>query len=685
MIFRTFFRPVLPWALGFAVSAGMPAQGIREDRPAETQPRAQTAAPLKKLSLFSSGVGYFQHSGTFTGSTELSLSFSAETVSDALKSLVINDPDSSPSVSYPSEQTVPKTLRSLSVDLLGNPSVPDLLNSLKGAEIEITLPQPVRGRIMFVEFRPNFTADVQNAEPYLSVYTPQGVRTIAFSEMNGFAFMDPKLAGDLNRAMDLIMQSRDSETRRLTVKLPGTSRREVSLSYVIPAPVWKAAYRLDLAQSKPFLQGWAIVDNDSDTDWENIELSLVTGRPVSFIQNLYAPYRVSRPVVPLSIAGAASARTYDSGSDYAERAKMPAEAMAADEALTYSARAGAPAPQANSVAKVSVAGGSAETAQAQPAGDWFSFTVKKPVTLARRQSAMLPLVEGSVEAVKTLIFSGQKAALGRPMNPAVGAELTNTAGMKLPAGPITVYDGGTYAGDALLEFFPEAERRLIAYGEDLSVTGTAAQVSNRLVSSVTVRQGVMTIHRTLTYEKTYHFRNAGSESQRLIVEHPITSGTALIEPSAYEEKTDALYRFTRSLPRGTFDFTVREERPIAEAITLSMLNANSFASYTSNQEIPGEVRRALEGAVALLRKVDEAKRTLTELQNRRTRLTADQERTRKNLEAAGSQTQQGQEYLKRMASQDEEIDGLDGSISSAEEAVRSAQKDFDAYLAELAL
>ncbi|MDR0525360.1 MAG: DUF4139 domain-containing protein [Spirochaetaceae bacterium] len=686
MLLKTFFRASLPWVLSLAAAgAGLSAQAIRETRPGTpqtevySQPEAATqeSLPLKKLSLFSSGVGYFQHSGTIAGSGELALPFSAEAVNDALKSLVIKDPGSSPAVSYPSEQTLYQTLRSLSVDLLGSTNILDLLNSLKGAEIEAALPQPVRGRIMFAEHRLNPKSE--SSELYLSLYTDQGLRTIEFREMKGFAFTNPKLNADLTRALDLLMQSRDSDTRMLIVRLPGQASRNVSLSYVIPAPIWKVSYRLDLSQSQPFLQGWAIVDNDGDTDWENIELSLVTGRPVSFIQNLYPPYRVPRQVVPLGIAGAAEARSYASG-ESASSAADDKIAMKEAPQMSYSTAPNYSAPRASVVTA-----GAGETAQAQAAGDWFEFTIKKPVTLARRQSAMLPLVEGTVQAAKTLIFSGAKAAPGRPINPAVGAELVNTAGMKLPAGPITVYDGGTYAGDALIEFLPEGEKRLIAYGEDLSVTGSGTQISNRLVSSVTIRQGIMTIRRTLTYEKTYVFRNAGNETKRLIIEHPISAGTALIEPASYDEKTDTLYRFTCSLPQGSLNFTVREERPLTETITLAQLPLNSFVSYTANQEIPAEARRALEGAIALKQKADEAKKNLTELETRRTRLLAEQERTRKNLEAAGGETPPGQEYLKRLAAQDADIDALDETLGRAEQTLRAAEKDYDAYLAELSL
>src|SRR5581483_6983142 len=47
----------------------------------------------------------------------------------------------------------------------------------------------------------------------------------------------------------------------------------------------------------PMIQGWAVVDNTQDEDWENVRLSLIAGLPVSFVHDLYTPRYIKRPVV----------------------------------------------------------------------------------------------------------------------------------------------------------------------------------------------------------------------------------------------------------------------------------------------------------------------------------------------------------------------------------------------------
>jgi hypothetical protein len=474
----------------------------------------------------------------------------------------------------------------------------------------------------------------------------------------------------------------------LTLNLSGSGSRKVTLSYVIPSPVWKVSYRLDLGSTgsqSPLLQGWAIVDNDSDSDWNNVELSLVAGRPVSFIQNLYPPYYLSRPVLPLAIAGTAEAVTYDTGysqRNFAGAAPAPsvssmmqkesAEYVMADRDYTVSRAAGA------------MIEGGLNTASGAAAGDQFEFTIKTPVSLDRRMSAMLPLVESRIEAKKVIIVSGANAS-GRNRNPRLGAELTNTSGMKLPAGPITVYDGGTYAGDALIEFWNEGEKRLISFGDDLSVSGTVMDSTSRSMVSVTISGGVMTLNRSQEYLKTYTFKNSSRQIKNLVIEHPKNQGAVLEAPEA-DEETPSAYRFAMPLPADReFTVLVRETRPIMERVSILPLRQDAILSYASSQEIPAKVKDALRKAVDLKMAVTAAETAVTQAESRRSGFVAEQDRIRKNLEAAGNQTPQGQEYLKRLMSLDANIDTISAEIEKLKTDARNAQKAYEDYLGSLSL
>ncbi|MDR0324316.1 MAG: DUF4139 domain-containing protein [Treponema sp.] len=631
--------------------------------------QTENPLPLKRVVILTSGLAYYEHSGTLNSAANIVLPFRLDAVNDALKTLVINDSASAnPSVTYQSEQTLIQTLRSLSIDLSDEPGLPVILSRLRGAEVEIESPIPFTGRIAGIEYRQvGSSGYMETREPWLLLNTAQGIRPFNLKEISSISFKNPVIEQDLNRGLDLIAASRNSFSRLLSINLPGSGRRDVSISYVIPSPVWKVSYRLDLGAQRPLFQGWAIVDNDSDTDWANVQLSLVAGRPVSFIQNLYPPYYVSRPVLPLSIAGTAEAQTHDreySTSSADSRVMM--DYSLAEESVMAARQYSAPAQN--------VTGGTVTTAAGSEAGGQFEFTIKNPVSLDRRMSAMLPLVESQIEARGLLIYNGS----GR--YPRLGAEITNTSGMKLPAGPITVYDGGVYAGDALIEFWNENEKRLISFGEDLSVTAAAGNTSTRAVSSVTVSGGVMTINRSQTFTRTYTFINSGSAAKQLVVEHAKTAQTDLVSPAA-NEQTAAAYRFNVTLqPNRETILTVNERRPVSERITLLSQRPETILSYTTNDEIPPRVRQALQRAVELRQAVDAASQTVRNIETKRNSLISDQDRVRRNLEAAGSQTQQGQEYLRRLVALDSEIDTETANLERANANTRSAQQAYENYL-----
>jgi hypothetical protein len=609
-------------------------------------------------------------------------------------SLVLNDPSSaSPSVSYQSPNTLFQTLRSLKIDIVDNMDIANTLSLMRGAAVEITVPSPVSGRIMGVDYRQQRTpSGNETFESFLSLYTEQGIRRFSFADIITIKFKDPAIEADLNRALDLIAGSRNNNSQDLTIQLPGTGSRKVSISYVIPSPVWKVSYRLDLGSgnAKPRLQGWTIVDNDGDMDWDKVELSLVAGRPASFIQNLYPPYYVSRPTLPLAIAGAAGAATHDQGyvagappvprpapaesTVTAARAKQAAESLVERDAY---GEADWERKASTSVLETNISG-----AAAAAAGEQFEFTIKNPVSVARQMSAMLPLTDASVEARKLLIFSGS-GPVNRNQNPRLGAELTNTSGIKLPAGPITVYDGGTYAGDALIEFWNEGEKRFISYGEDLSVIGSSTNSSSAAFSSVTISGGVMTITRSLEFLKTYTFKNNAAQDKRLLIEHPKNQGTTLNSPKA-DEETPALYRFTVTLPaKGELTVPVRESTPTLERVTLAQLRPGAILSFASSQELPANVKEALQQAVNLQSAANSSLSAVTEAERQRNGFVSEQDRIRKNLEAAGSTTQQGQEYMKRLISLDDSIDKIDQELQALRENAKAAQKAYEDYLGNL--
>lgn len=69
----------------------------------------------------------------------------------------------------------------------------------------------------------------------------------------------------------------------MKIALPGSGPHEVKLSYVTDAPSWKPSYRVTLGdRGKVNVQAWAIVDNTSGEDWDDVKLGVGSSSAMSF-------------------------------------------------------------------------------------------------------------------------------------------------------------------------------------------------------------------------------------------------------------------------------------------------------------------------------------------------------------------------------------------------------------------
>jgi hypothetical protein len=324
------------------------------------------------------------------------------------------------------------------------------------------------------------------------------------------------------------------------------------------------------------------------------------------------------------------------------------------------------------------------TTAAKPVGDQFSYTVHEPVTLDRRQSAMIPLTQGALSGRKVSIFSGQHAHGPEPSHPLLGIELTNDTGLKLPAGPISVYDGGTYAGNALLGFLPENEKRLISYGDDLSVVGTPTDSNAETQGTFRITEGTVLCSKKRLISRKYDFKNSSSTPRVLIIEHPRYHNAKLTETPNPTETTGSLYRFEVTVTAGqALSFTVTEEEIICEKLFILKSDYNTIAAWQTGLPLSDKVRAALMKAGELLQTVEETAQKATDMTASIGDVKEDQRRIRDNLTAVGPKTEQGTAYMKKLTDLDDKIDRLQAEIDDLRSLAVTQRHTFNDYVSGL--
>ena len=633
-----------------------------------------TTVPLKNVTLYSSGVAYYEHEGQASGASRIGLSFTPEQINDVLKSLIVSDSAAKNiSIAYQSEDALRKILESLSVNLSEVSDLADILYAQRGAELEVVTgekaAEKIVGKILTVDRR-----EREAGGDTLSLFASDGVHILPFKEIKSFRFTDPKRGEDLNTALSVLLRSSSASKKNLSILIDAAGKRTVRLAYVMESPVWKPTYRIDAGAGTAEFQSWAIVDNSTDIDWNEVRLTLTTGRPVGFKQDLYPPYYTYRPTLPLMAGAAAAAETYDSA--YEEAAETYKEASSSRMMMSINkVSAEAASVYGDSIREavngnIAISDASAET---------FTFTPVKPVTIGRQESVMIPIAAVKLPAEKFSVFSNMH--LRENTHPKFCVRIENTSGMKFPAGPVSVSSEGAYAGDAVLEFLPAGDTRIIGYGDDMEVNGSLTKKISSSIDTVKIAGGLLHTTKKRVYDSTYTIKNSAAKSRKVLIEHPITGNAALVATKALLEKTSALYRFTLSVDKNsTGTLTVSESEIVETTAALIKMTVNDFIACSSDADMPKEVRKAFEDIAAKKAKLDEAKSAYEKLSADYKNTGDEQKRARENLEATGSSTAQGKQFLDKLMRLESELDSLKTKTEGARANLDKAEKDFSDYL-----
>jgi hypothetical protein len=672
-------------------------------RPASTSANV----PVTKVFLFSSGVGYFEHTGTVNGNGSTELRFKTSQINDILKSIVLQDQDGGRvgAVTYPSQDPLAKTLRSFQVDITQNPSLAQLLEQLRGARVTVqSQAERLSGTILGVETRSRATERGQVDVAVLNLITGATIRAIELPSISNLSLDDPQLQEELAKALSALVQARDQDKKPVSIHFTGSGDRRVRIGYVVETPIWKTSYRLLLDEKGKVcrLQGWAIVENQTESDWNDISLSLVSGRPISFMMDLYQPLYSTRPMVVPELYAGLRPRMYDAGIlEKNERVSMSktvdsiALAPRIRDSLAARSRRETYGPDAkalqmrldeaattSAVSALDAAASVEAIASAAKLGELFQYTVAN-VTLPRQKSAMLPIITDSVEIERLSIYN---AAVLRS-NPLNGVRLKNTTGKNLLQGPVTVLDKGNYAGDARVDNLPPGQERLLSYGIDLDmVVDNTKNTQTSTLLTARIDKGVLIVDRRLVVSQEYAADNKSDQDKMLVIEHPVRYGFKLVDTQKPVETTATHYRFKGSAAaHKVTTLTVKEEVVQSESIALLPADVSRLVIYNRSGEIPAAVREALAKAIQLKQAIVDVERQIAERNQAIAEITNEQNRIRENMKILAQSTQYYERLLAKLNEQESSIERLQKERDGLTARRDALRKDLSDYVSALTI
>ncbi|MEX2187828.1 MAG: hypothetical protein WD875_13570 [Pirellulales bacterium] len=694
---------LLALAAAISIAVFTPHTAAADDKPPQL--------PLKKVVMFSSGVGYFERRGDVSDDAKVELQFNVRDVNDLLKSMVLQDLGGGQisTVTYGSKDPITKTLKSFAIDLTTNPTLAELLVQVRGEVIEIDAPDAITGTIVGVEKRQvpggkdNQTIEVE----FLNLLTDKGLRSVSLANVGRIKLVNAELDAEFRQALAVLATGHSTDKKSVTLEFLGKGQRAVRVGYIHESPIWKTSYRLVLDDKKPpMLQGWAIVENTTDSDWENVDLTLISGRPISFVMDLYQPLYLPRPVVEPELFASLRPQTYEQDleraeADFRNAAKSRAGSIAAGGAPAPAAPAfagedkaadRAPAARrgrllaegrADGDGGIDVGASVQSAAQASDLGEMFQYAIANPVTLGRQRSAMLPIVNESVQGERVSIYNQSVHA----KHPLAGLKLKNSTPLHLMQGPITVFDSGAYAGDAKIQDLQPGSERLISYAMDLG-TEVAPTTKSKPQALMSVRIAKGVLYRTFKYVRgvEYTVKNSGERAKTVLIEYAHDPNWTLVAPKEAAEKTRDMYRFSVAAEPGKpVELAVSEERTVTEQVGLTNLDDNSIRFYVASDVVGDDVKKAMQEVVRRKQEIAAVVAERQESERRANVIRQEQERIRENLKVLPKDSELARTYIKKFADQEQQVDGLQRDIDTSVAKENKLRRELDEYLVNLNL
>lgn len=625
-----------------------------------TRAFAAVNGPVKSVTLSSGGLAEIVRSAEVGKESEITIEVPLDQVDDVLKSLVVRDEKGQvKNLTLAGPNPLEETFRTLPFKASDLSSMPRLLDAIKGTRVKAGDKEGVVLG-MTASDRENTAKTWQ-----LSLMTDSGEIVMAPVPGTKVEILDEAVKAKLKTAMDVISKGNTDSARTVTLKLDGVGDRNVNISYVVPAPIWKTSYRLVISkEGEVRLQAWAVFENASGEDWSGVRVTLSSGKPVTLKQALHQHFMRDRTEVPVDTAAAVlpagSLAKPTTAKRSLDRASMAELAPMADAMAVA-----APAP-------FTMAGGQQANAAEQDVTS--TFALKGIYDIKNGDTISVPIIDQSVKAEMVSLYRAGMAGT----HPVAAALIENNAGISLPQGIMTVYDDKLgYVGDAQISGLTRDEKQSVSFAVDQKVNVTSAIKTDQRIVSLKVVDGMVYTNSSTVETASYDITGAQDGERTLVIEVPKRSGWTF-KAEGQEEATVSDYRIKVKLKAGEKKTVETRFEKINEE-TISLIDADAFTLVAWQQAaIDAETKGKLADLAKARRSQNDAQRKLQVLDEDYSRTSDEQARVRENLQAV-----EDGDTKNRFDKQLNVLEDKLGSIESQRVGQRKILDDFTAKVGNI--
>lgn len=575
--------------------------------------------PVATVTLSTSGLGEYTRPVPYASegmTTEIVARLNE--MDDVLKSLVILGKDiESASLTVGSSQALNDVFETLpfSPSDLSEPGA--LLSRLPGVMIRVTNKDGViEGRVMGVAQDAPCGSEGKCPAVVMVLTDEGGLERMALWDDVEFEILDEETRESIARGLNALADHGSETTRTVVVNIvpsEGSEGNPVLISTVLPAPIWKPAYRGVIGQDGGIdLQAWAVVENASGEDWNDVVLTLTSGNPQTLDANLYARTYGNRPS--------------------ADDAMMVRQALMSAGSNAFSARGASESMMMDSAAPMMEMAQMAPKAQVSEGDAGARFVFDEPVSIDAGEVASVPFLGGALDARMVGYHLGGSSR-GSFAAPERVLDVKNTLDVRLPPGIATLYsESEGYLGDANIPEIHAQEQRVLPFGTETRLRVRETVQSSDRETNISISDGVLIIRSEQVMVTQYDLVGPASGQGEVIVDHPLKEGYTFSKLTGGDfekillNRSNEVYRFSEELDADEeVEISVRESRPIMTRYQVSDLSDDQLVMFES-RTADTKTKRFFNGLIQLRRVEGAASRALSTFEQERDALVQEQNR-----------------------------------------------------------
>lgn len=617
--------------------------------------------PVTRVVLYQNGIGYFERNGRIDQDS-VTLNVRQDQINDFLKSLTVIDKSKGSvlNITLPVEKKTQDKLADIPKQVRNTSGLLGVFSVFRGAFVTIGLikNRSFSGRIVGVE---NIKSSQENISLQGSSESLSGWRVTLMKE-NGMmgvypveyiktlTINDRNLEIGLEKSLDISLGKGEWKPVQLTVHFSHAKTHDLFMSYIVEMPKWKPSYRLvALKNNEVLIQGWAIVDNVSGQDWENVKLSLISGTPLSFKYDLHSPRFIRRvdlgpndnemSVAPTTEGSGyamelSSAGSGDGAQSYDEEESEERSYSKSKKSRSYKrSNKMMSAPQMQKEYRVDYAAIAQKiTSQAtgKSVGALFRYDITNPITVKDNSATMVPIVNSKIKGNLVWLFR-----LNERSEPYRAVYFKNSTSSTLEKGPVALYSENSFVGEGLMERQESGATTFITFAID---SGVSLEIDDSEVTTpisiLKINYGKITSQFKYTKTSKFTVKNNKKTDGIAYVRKSKISNYHLDSPKKGVIETDQYYYIpVKVAKQGKTTVDLKLSTNVTRTLSFSSsLGMDSLKFYMTGDDVKPEVRKSLETFFAYRKRQGELKNKQNRLQRKYRTIERDQNRLRDNID-----------------------------------------------------